>query len=94
MYQALVCCQAGMGSSMLLKIRADHVIEEYNMPITTMHGTMDSLIEFDGDLVITMHGLKDQLMDKVPYVIGIRSVIDQEEMKRKLEAYLKWKENQ
>ena len=26
MYKALVCCRAGMGSSMLLKIKADQVI--------------------------------------------------------------------
>ena len=28
MYKALVCCRAGMGSSMLLKIKADQVINE------------------------------------------------------------------
>ena len=30
MYRALVCCRAGMGSSMLLKIKADQVINENN----------------------------------------------------------------
>ena len=30
MYKALVCCRAGMGSSMLLKIKADQVINENN----------------------------------------------------------------
>ena len=28
MFKALVCCRAGMGSSMLLKIKADQVIKE------------------------------------------------------------------
>ena len=27
MYKALVCCRAGMGSSMLLKIKVDQVIK-------------------------------------------------------------------
>ena len=31
MYNALVCCRAGMGSSMLLKIKADQVISENNL---------------------------------------------------------------
>ena len=29
MYKALVCCRAGMGSSMLLKIKADQVINGF-----------------------------------------------------------------
>ena len=33
MYKALVCCRAGMGSSMLLKIKVDQVIKENNMEI-------------------------------------------------------------
>ena len=35
MYKALVCCRAGMGSSMLLKIKADQVISENGYPIQT-----------------------------------------------------------
>ena len=54
MYKALVCCRAGMGSSMLLKIKADQVIKENNFPIETEHGNLDSLMGFNGDLVITM----------------------------------------
>ena len=54
MYKALVCCRAGMGSSMLLKIKADQVISENGYPIQTEHGNLDSLNGFSGDLVITM----------------------------------------
>ena len=50
MYNALVCCRAGMGSSMLLKIKADQVINENNLPIVTEHGNLDSLIGFNGEL--------------------------------------------
>ena len=52
-YHALVCCRAGMGSSMMLKIKIDQVIKENNLPIETEHGNLDSLIGFTGDLVIT-----------------------------------------
>ena len=51
MYKALVCCRAGMGSSMLLKIKADQVINENNFPIKTEHGNLDSIVGFTGDLV-------------------------------------------
>lgn len=88
MYKALVCCRAGMGSSMLLKIKADQVIKENNMPIQTEHGNLDSLIGFNGDLVITMEDLAVELQGKVPYALGIRNIVDKAEMKSKLDTFL------
>lgn len=88
MYKALVCCRAGMGSSMLLKIKADQVIRENGFPIETEHGNLDSLIGFTGDLVITMDDLSAELVGKVPYALGIRNIVDKAEMKEKMEAYL------
>ena len=34
-FHALVCCRAGMGSSMMLKIKIDQVIKENDLPIET-----------------------------------------------------------
>ena len=82
MYRALVCCRAGMGSSMLLKIKADQVINENNFPIKTENG----------DLVITMDDLAGELKDKVPYALGIRNIVDKVEMKSKLEEFLATKQ--
>lgn len=88
MYKALVCCRAGMGSSMLLKIKADQVISENNFPIETEHGNLDSLAGFDGDLVITMEDLAHELQAHVPYALGIRNIVDKQEMKEKIEKFL------
>lgn len=88
MYKALVCCRAGMGSSMLLKIKADQVIKENGFPIETEHGNLDSLNGFKGDLVITMDDLAHELASKVPYALGIRNIVDKAEMKSKLEEFL------
>lgn len=88
MFKALVCCRAGMGSSMLLKIKADQVIKENNFPIQTEHGNLDSLNGFTGDLVITMDDLSHELEGKVPYTLGILNIMDKEEMKEKIEKFL------
>lgn len=88
MYKALVCCRAGMGSSMLLKIKADQVIKENDFPIETEHGNLDSLDGFNGDLVITMDDLSAELANQVPYALGIRNIVDKEEMKAKIEEFL------
>ncbi|WP_018658603.1 PTS sugar transporter subunit IIB [Allofustis seminis] len=91
MYKALVACRAGMGSSVLLKVKVDQVIKENNLDIFTEHGNLDSLIGFNGDLLITMEDLANELSDKVDYVIGIKNIIDKEEIERKLEDFLKFK---
>jgi len=88
MYKALVCCRAGMGSSMLLKIKADQVIKENDFPIETEHGNLDSLMGFSGDLVITMSDLAEELKGQVPHALGIRNIVDKDEMKEKLAAFL------
>ncbi|QAT61175.1 PTS sugar transporter subunit IIB [Acidilutibacter cellobiosedens] len=88
MYKALICCRAGMGSSMLLKIKVDQVISENDFKIKTEHGNLDSLIGFNGDLVIMMEDLMDELKDKVPYAIGIRNIMDKKEIKQKLKKFI------
>ncbi len=92
MYRALVCCRAGMGSSLFLKIKADQVINENNFPIQNEHGNLDSIVGFNGDLVITMDDLAGELKDKVPYALGIRNIVDKAEMKSKLEEFLATKQ--
>ena len=89
-FHALVCCRAGMGSSMMLKIKIDQVIIENDLPIETEHGNLDSLIGFNGDLVITMSDLTDELNadDRVPSAVGITNIVDKAEMKEKLTAWL------
>ena len=88
MYRALVACRAGMGSSVLLKIKVDQVIRENNFPIETEHGNLDSLIGFDGDLLITMDDLTEELSAKVKYAVGIRNIVSKQEIKEKLQQYL------
>ena len=88
MYKALVACRAGMGSSLLLKIKVDQVIKENNFPIETEHGNLDSLVGYEGDLLITMEDLADELQDQVKYALGVRNIVDKEEIKEKLEQFL------
>ena len=77
-----------MGSSMLLKIKADQVINENNLPIVTEHGNLDSLIGFNGDLIITMEDLTEELKDLVPYAVGVRNIMNKTEILEKLKKFL------
>lgn len=87
MIKALVFCKAGLGTSMLLKIKVDKVIIDNRFPIKTEGGNLDSIKDFDGDLIITMKDIANQInSDK--YVIGIKDILDKNEIKEKLVEYL------
>jgi len=89
MHKALVCCRAGMGSSMMLKIKVDQVIKENDFDIQTEHGNLDSLNGFTGDLVITMDDLAKELQGKDFYSLGVLNIMNKTEIKEKLELFLK-----
>ncbi len=89
-YKALVCCRAGIGSSQMLKIVCDQVINEEGYPIETVTGSIDDIDGFDGDLVITMSDLADDLAqnDKVKNVVAVRDIVSKVEINERLKAFL------
>ena len=89
-YHALVCCRAGMGSSMMLKIKCDQVIKEEGLRIESEHGNLVSLFVFNVDLVISMIDLTDELNadSRVPSAVGITNIVDKNEIKEKLSAWV------
>ena len=92
MYNALVACRTGMGSSMMLKIKIDQVIRANKFPIEVSHSTLDAVRGFKGDLLITMSDVAKDMEGSVPYIIGINNLMDKEEIQSKLQAFLTTKE--
>lgn len=86
MHKALVACRAGVGSSLMLKIKVNEVVKENNLQLVVEHSSLDGLNGFDGDMVITIIDVAQELEEKkVPYeVVGIRNIVDKEEIKTKL----------
>lgn len=88
MYNALVACRTGMGSSMLLKIKVDQVVKENGYPISVEHSNLDAIGSKDWDLIVTMADITDDVKDKVKYCIAIQNLMDKEEIKRGIEGFL------
>ena len=86
MHKALVACRAGVGSSLMLKIKVNEVVKENNLQLVVEHSSLDGINGFDGDMVITLIDVAQELEEKkVPYeVVGIRNIVDKEEIKTKL----------
>lgn len=88
MYSALVACRTGMGSSMMLKIKVEQVIRENNWDISVEHNEVSAVQYFNGDLLITMADLAEEMSGKPFAVIGIKDLMDKDEIKAKLQNFL------
>ena len=94
MYKLLIACRAGVGSSLMLKIKTKQVIKANNFPIDVEHGSLDSLNGFNGDAVETLIDVAEELKAKnLKFdVIGIKNIVDREEIRLALQNFLDSKE--
>ncbi len=90
MHKALVACRAGVGSSLMLKIKVNEVVNENNYDIIVEHSSLDGVPGFDGDLLITLSDVAEELREKnlKQTIIGINNIVDKNEIKLKLEEFL------
>ena len=90
MHKALVACRAGVGSSLMLKIKVDEVIKENNLPIVAEQSSLDGVNGFDGNLLITLVDVAEELKDKglKQHIIGILNIVDKKEILDKLTKFL------
>jgi PTS system ascorbate-specific IIB component len=86
MYQALVTCRAGLGSSLMLKIKLNEVIKEHQMDISVTHVSLDELDGYNSDMIIALSDVADDIKEKKPdkEIVGINSIVDKDEIYTKL----------
>lgn len=89
-FKGLVACRAGVGSSLMLKIKLNQVISENKLPIKIEHGSLDAVSGFNGQLLITLSDVADELAaKKLPQtIIGIDNIMDKVEILKKLTAFI------
>lgn len=93
MYRALVACRTGMGSSMLLKIKVDQVVKENAYPISVEHSNLDAIEGGNWDFIVTMADITDDVKNKVPYCVAIQNLMDKVEIKKGIEGFLAFRNN-
>ena len=81
-------CRTGMGSSMMLKIKVDKLIDKNKYPLDVTH---DAFSGFAGqqnvDIIITMEDFIDEFKDSSAYVIGVKDIMDVDYLERELNKY-------
>lgn len=89
-FKGLVACRAGVGSSLMLKIKVNQVINDNKLPIKIEHGALDMVVGFTGQIIITLTDVAEELEEKhLPQtVIGIKNIMDKTEILTKLNEFL------
>lgn len=91
MKKGLVVCRTGMGSSMMLNIKLNSVIEKNHFPLELDHDVLSGVGMHHPDVVIVMNDLVDESKDKDVYVIGIRDIMDTKYMEEQLRKFFELK---
>lgn len=90
MHKILIACRFGVGTSLLLKIKIENVIQENNLPIQCEHSNLDGIKGFQGEAVFTVIDVAEELKDLYPDIefYGITNIIDKNEILNKLNMFL------
>ena len=83
--KGLIVCRTGMGSSLMLKIKAQKIIDKHGWDIELEHDVLSGLRTWrDIDFVITMRDLTEEVEAAGLNAIGITDRRNSEEMESAL----------
>ncbi len=83
--KGLIVCRTGMGSSLMLKIKAQKIIDKHGWDIELEHDVLSGLRTWrDIDFVITMRDLTDEVEAAGFIAVGITDLMNSEEMESAL----------
>lgn len=83
--KGLIVCRTGMGSSLMLKIKAQKVIDKHGWDIDLEHDVLSGLRTWQNiDFVITMSDLTDEVEAAGFRAIGITDLMNSEEIESAL----------
>ena len=88
MVKVLVACRAGVGSSLMLKIKLNEVISEHKWNLEVIHSSLDELSSFDGPIVVTLSDVAEELKGIHKEIVGIRNLLDKNEIYTKVSKAL------
>lgn len=84
----LVVCGTGMGSSMILKIMVDRVVAANQMPFAVSSDLASAARSSGADVLLAGVDLVPSLEGLSMPVIGVKNILDMNEIKEALASYL------
>jgi PTS system ascorbate-specific IIB component len=87
-FTGFVVCGTGMGSSMILKVMVERVVMKNDLPIRLESDVVSAARSSNADFFIAGSDLVSTLQDIGRPVVGIRNMVDRDEILRGLEKVL------
>lgn len=84
----LTCCGVGMGTSLILRMNVEDILNELGVPCEINAGIASEAPSADVDLIMCSPELLSVLQGAKAPVITVESFIDKEAIKKKLQGFL------
>ena len=86
MLKVVVACGCGMGSSQMMKMRAQEVFKKLNVQVSLHHTSIDeaSSSASEYDLIIVSEALVRNFKNTKAKVIGLKNIMSKAEMEQKI----------
>lgn len=85
--KALIMCRTGMGSSLMLKINVQKIVDKLDLPLDLEHDVFSGFAGRNCDLIITMDDLADEFKNSDKHIIAVKDIMDTEYLEQKLTEY-------
>lgn len=80
-------CRTGMGSSLMLKINVQKVVDKLGVELDLEHDVFSGFSGRDTDIIITMDDLADEFKYSDKYVIAVTDIMDLDYIEQELTEY-------
>lgn len=86
MLKVVVACGCGMGSSQMMKMRAQEVFKKLNVQVSLHHTSIDEVSSSanEYDLIIVSEALVRNFKNTKAKVIGLKNIMSKAEMEQKI----------
>ena len=84
MLKVVVACGCGMGSSQMMKMRAQEVFKKLNVQVSLHHTSIDEASSSEYDLIIVSEALVRNFKNTKAKVIGLKNIMSKAEMEQKI----------
>ena len=89
MLKVMVACGCGMGTSQIMKTRAQQVLKELGLEATIHHTSLDEAQSIDNDfdlIIISEAFVKNFKVREKTKVVGLKNLLSKAELKEKIQA--------
>lgn len=87
MLKVVTVCGLGVGTSLIMKMTVSNALKKLGVKSTVEHWDMGTVKSQSADLIVTTKEFETKL-DNFEHIVVLENIMDENEAKEKIEAYL------